>query len=86
MSPDRIRVFAISKLGWIKRQQKKLQEQERESPRECLEYIVVHEMGHLLEPTHNDRFVALMNQLMPNWQHCRQVLNRLPVRHETWGY
>jgi len=54
-------------------------------PPECLEYIVVHELVHLLEPTHNDRFLALMNQLMPNWQHCRQVLNRLPVRHETWG-
>ena len=54
-------------------------------PPECLEYIVVHEMVHLLEPTHNDRFVALMNQFMPKWQHCRQMLNRLPVRHETWG-
>ena len=55
-------------------------------PPECLEYIVVHEMVHMLEPTHNDRFVALMNQFMPKWQHCRQMLNRLPVRHETWGY
>ena len=54
-------------------------------PPECLEYIVVHEMVHLLEPTHNDRVVALMNQFMPKWQHCRQMLNRLPVRHETWG-
>ena len=55
-------------------------------PPECLEYIVVHEMVHLLQPTHNDRFVALMNQFMPKWQHCRQMLNRLPVRHETWVY
>jgi hypothetical protein len=53
-------------------------------PRECLEYIVVHEMVHLLEPTHNSRFVALMDQLMPKWQYYRQVLNRLPVRHEDW--
>ena len=55
-------------------------------PRECLEYIVVHEMVHLLEPTHNNRFVALMDRFMPKWQHCREVLNRLPVRHENWGY
>ena len=55
-------------------------------PRECLEYIVVHEMVHLLEPTHNARFVALMDQFMPKWQFHRDMLNRLPVRHESWGY
>jgi len=55
-------------------------------PPECLEYIVVHEMVHLLEPTHNHRFVALMDQFMPKWQFYRDVLNRLPVRHESWGY
>lgn len=55
-------------------------------PRECLEYIVVHEMAHLLEPTHNQRFVALMEQFMPKWQFYRDILNRLPVRHESWGY
>ena len=55
-------------------------------PRECLEYIVVHEMVHLLEPTHNARFVALMDQFMPKWQSHREVLNRLPVRHESWDY
>jgi predicted metal-dependent hydrolase len=55
-------------------------------PRECLEYIVVHEMVHLLEPTHNARFMALMDQFMPKWQFYRDVLNRLPVRHESWDY
>ncbi len=55
-------------------------------PRECLEYIVVHEMIHILEPTHNERFQTLMNQFMPDWRHRRQVLNRLPVRHENWAY
>lgn len=55
-------------------------------PRECLEYIVVHEMVHLLEPTHGHRFVALMDQFMPNWEFYRAVLNRLPVRHESWVY
>ncbi|MFO0698950.1 MAG: SprT family zinc-dependent metalloprotease [Nitrospira sp.] len=198
MSLDTIRIFAISKLDWIKRQQKKLQEQERESPREylnreshylwgkrylltirdedeaptielrpnrillrvrpgtgeakkqalfeewyraqlkaavlpllakwqplvgvtvnrffvqrmktkwgscnatarhirlnteltkkpleCLEYIVVHEMLHLLEPTHNSRFIALLDRFMPKWQYYRELLNRLPVRHESWDY
>lgn len=198
MSPDTIRIFAISKLGWIKQQQKKLQEQERETlreyqdreshyvwgkryllqvlaineapsvelehsqillrvrpgtnekkkqaivegwyreqlkeatrlliakweplvdvkverlfvqrmktkwgscnhgarnirlntelakkPPECLEYIVLHEITHLLEPTHNVRFVALMDLFMPKWQFYRDRLNRLPVSHEDWVY
>jgi predicted metal-dependent hydrolase len=55
-------------------------------PPECLEYITMHEMVHLLEPTHNDRFVALMDHFMPGWQFCRETLNRLPVRHERWAY
>jgi predicted metal-dependent hydrolase len=55
-------------------------------PRECLEYIVVHEMLHLLEPTHNARFVGLMNRFMPHWQQCRDTLNRLPLQHQTWDY
>jgi len=55
-------------------------------PKECLEYIVVHEMVHLLEPTHNAHFVALMDQFMPRWQFFRQKLNRLPVSHADWDY
>lgn len=55
-------------------------------PRECLEYIVVHEMLHLLEPTHNARFIALMDRFMPKWQFYRRQLNELPVRHEDWVY
>jgi predicted metal-dependent hydrolase len=53
-------------------------------PPECLEYLLVHEMVHLLEPTHNARFIALMDHFMPKWQSHRQTLNRLPVRHESW--
>jgi predicted metal-dependent hydrolase len=34
-------------------------------PSECLEYVIVHELVHLLEPTHNQRFVALMDKFMP---------------------
>jgi len=55
-------------------------------PPECLEYLVVHEMLHLIEPTHNTRFIALINRFMPKWQFYREVLNRLPVRHESWRY
>jgi predicted metal-dependent hydrolase len=55
-------------------------------PTECIEYVVVHEMLHLLEPTHNARFVALLDQFIPKWQFFRQRLNRLPVRHEDWTY
>ena len=55
-------------------------------PPECLEYIVVHELAHLLEPTHNSHFIALMDQFMPKWRFYKDQLNRLPVRHEDWGY
>lgn len=55
-------------------------------PPECLEYIVVHEMTHLLEPTHNSRFLSLMDQFIPKWRFYKDELNRLPVRHENWGY
>ena len=55
-------------------------------PRECLEYIVVHEMVHLLERTHNQRFMSLMEQFMPRWKSHRDLLNRLPVRRDKWVY
>lgn len=53
-------------------------------PPQFLEYIVVHEMVHLLEPTHNSRFKQLMSRFMPHWQTLRAELNALPVRHEDW--
>jgi len=55
-------------------------------PTICLEYIVVHELVHLLERNHNDRFIAHMNRFMPNWRLHREELNRLPVAHVDWGY
>jgi hypothetical protein len=55
-------------------------------PKDCLEYIVVHEMTHLLEPTHSARFIAMMDGFMPNWRLRRNHLNQLPVRHEKWGF
>lgn len=55
-------------------------------PMECLEYIMVHELVHLLEPTHKQRFIDLMDLYLPHWQQLRKRLNELPVRHESWGY
>ena len=55
-------------------------------PKECIEYIVVHEMIHLIEPTHGPRFIALMDRFMPAWRETRELLNRLPARHERWNY
>lgn len=55
-------------------------------PASCIEYIVVHEMVHLLERRHNDRFTAYMDKFLPNWRLIKQDLNRLPVGHVEWGY
>ena len=55
-------------------------------PAYCLEYIIVHEMIHLLERHHNERFLTYMNWFMPLWQHYREELNRAPLGHETWEY
>ena len=51
----------------------------------CLEYIVVHEMTHFHERTHNDRFVALMDRHLPNWRVIRDELNGAPLAAEEWG-
>lgn len=55
-------------------------------PVSCLEYIIIHEMTHLLERNHNTRFVVLMNSFLPNWKEVKEELNRLPVSHTEWGY
>ncbi|MDI9778671.1 SprT family zinc-dependent metalloprotease [Pseudomonas putida] len=55
-------------------------------PPECLEYVLIHELVHLIEPTHNNRFLALMDKFMPHWRQIKDELNRLPVRHEEWDH
>jgi predicted metal-dependent hydrolase len=55
-------------------------------PHHCLEYIVVHELVHLLERHHNERFQALMEMHLPQWKFYKEELNRLPVSHGEWGY
>ena len=52
----------------------------------CLEFIVAHEMIHLLERHHNDRFLELMNKFMPKWKLYRAELNRAPLGHADWEY
>jgi predicted metal-dependent hydrolase len=55
-------------------------------PRVCLEYIVVHEMVHLIERGHNDRFRAYLDRLLPQWHRHRDELNASPLAHERWSY
>lgn len=55
-------------------------------PDYCLEYIIVHEMVHLLERHHNDRFVYYMDCYLPNWRQLKLELNKLPVSHADWSY
>jgi len=50
----------------------------------CLEYVVVHEMAHLLERNHGERFTKLMDSLLPNWRSRRDALNKAPLADEVW--
>jgi predicted metal-dependent hydrolase len=51
-------------------------------PAECLEYVIVHEMVHLLESSHNKRFIAFMDSFMPKWRFYKSELNRLPIERD----
>ena len=53
-------------------------------PKDLLEYVVVHEMAHLIEPTHSDRFIAILDEHYPTWRDARAELNDLPLAAETW--
>lgn len=52
----------------------------------CVEYVVVHELTHLLERLHNDKFTTLMDGFMSDWRQRRDELNRAPLGHEEWTY
>lgn len=54
-------------------------------PIHCLEYIIVHELMHLLEKHHNERFKALMDNYLPLWRQYREELNRQILGDEEWG-
>ena len=53
-------------------------------PKDLLEYVVVHELAHLLEPSHNERFVAVLDQHWPQWRESRAELNELPLGSGAW--
>jgi len=53
-------------------------------PKDLLEYVVVHEMVHLLEPPHSERFVAILQRHYPTWREARAELNELPLASEIW--
>jgi len=55
-------------------------------PIQCLEYIVVHELAHLIERNHNDRFTAILDRHLPQWRLYRQELNAASLAHERWSY
>jgi predicted metal-dependent hydrolase len=55
-------------------------------PEACLEYVLVHEMVHILERHHNERFGELMDRLMSTWRVRRKELNSAPLSHEDWKY
>jgi predicted metal-dependent hydrolase len=53
-------------------------------PKDLLEYVIVHEMVHLIEPTHTDRFLAILGKHYPTWREARAELNELPLAAEAW--
>ncbi len=53
---------------------------------ESIEYILIHEMTHLLERNHNDKFISHMNKFLPKWKHLRDELNRSALGHVEWSY
>lgn len=55
-------------------------------PIDCIEYIIVHEMIHLIERKHNERFIILMDKYLPEWKQLRMELNRFPISHTDWKY
>jgi predicted metal-dependent hydrolase len=54
-------------------------------PKDLLEYVIVHEMVHLIEPTHSERFVGILGEHYPTWREARTELNELPLAPEEWG-
>jgi len=54
-------------------------------PRDLLEYVIVHEMLHLVDPTHSQLFISLLNKHYPAWREARAELNELPLRAESWS-
>lgn len=54
-------------------------------PKDLLEYVIVHEMAHLIEPKHSERFVEILDRQYPSWREARAELNDLPLSAENWS-
>jgi predicted metal-dependent hydrolase len=54
-------------------------------PKDLLEYVIVHELVHLIEPTHSERFMTILNDRYPTWREARAELNKLPLGAEYWS-
>lgn len=54
-------------------------------PKDLVEYVVVHEMVHLIEPTHSEQFISLLIKHFPSWREARAELNELPLAAEEWN-
>lgn len=53
-------------------------------PKDLVEYVIIHEMVHLIEPTHNEKFISILTNFYPNWREARMELNELPLGHVEW--
>lgn len=53
-------------------------------PKDLVEYVIVHELVHLIVPVHNERFISILNKFYPNWREARMELNELPLGHVEW--
>lgn len=54
-------------------------------PRDLLEYVIVHEMAHLIEPSHSERFIAILDEHYPSWREARAEINELPLVADLWA-
>ncbi len=53
-------------------------------PLHCVDYVFVHELAHLIEKTHSERFTQLLDSVLPHWQHSKEELNKTYLGHATW--
>jgi len=87
-----INEFAIKKMrtkwGTCNREAKRiwLNLELAKKPFHCIEYIIVHELAHIRERSHNDNFIAIMDNFLPEWKQLKNELNTLPISHSDWVY
>lgn len=55
-------------------------------PRQCFEYILAHELAHLRVRYHNQEFLKILENVLPDWAHRRDILNSLPLAYDEWAY